>query len=63
MNQAEPTMTADLSLVVCTYGRTEEVNNFLKSISRQTRKPGEIIIVDQNENDILSDLIQVAARA
>ena len=58
MNQAEPTMTADLSLVVCTYGRTEEVNNFLKSISRQTRKPGEIIIVDQNENDILSDLIR-----
>ena len=57
MNPAKPTMTSDLSLVLCTYGRTKEVNNFLKSISRQTRKPREIIIIDQNEDDILSDLI------
>ena len=57
MNQGLPTMTTDISLVLCTYGRTEEVNNFLKSISMQTRKPSEIIIIDQNENDILSDLI------
>ena len=57
MNQAKPTMNADLSLVLCTYGRTEDVKNFLESISKQTRKPREIIIIDQNENDILSDLI------
>ena len=57
MNQVKPTMTTDLSLVLCTYGRTEDVNNFLKSISMQTRKPSEVIIIDQNENDILSDLI------
>ena len=50
-------MTTELSLVLCTYGRREEVNNFLESISTQTRKPREIIIIDQNENDILSDLI------
>lgn len=58
MNQDKPAMTTDLSLVLCTYGRTEEVNNFLQSISTQTRKPKEIIIIDQNENDILSDLIE-----
>ena len=57
MNQANPIMTVDLSLVLCTYGRTEDVDNFLKSISTQTLKPSEIIIIDQNENDILSDLI------
>ena len=57
MNQTKPTMTADLSLVLCTYGRTEDVNNFLKSISTQTLKPSELIIIDQNEDDILSNLI------
>ena len=58
MNQAKPTMTADISLVLCTYGRTEDVNSFLKSISTQTLKPSEIIIIDQNEKDILSGLIR-----
>ena len=36
---------------------SDDVNNFLKSISLQTLKPSEIIIIDQNENDILSNLI------
>ena len=58
MNQAKPTKTADISLVLCTYGRTEDVNNFLKSISMQTLKPSETIIIDQNEKDILSGLIR-----
>ena len=58
MNQTDPTMTADLSLVLCTYGRANEVDNFLKSIDTQTIKPAEIIIVDQNEENILSDLIK-----
>jgi glycosyltransferase involved in cell wall biosynthesis len=58
MNLANPTMTADLSLVLCTYGRANEVDNFLKSIYTQTIKPAEIIIVDQNEENILSDLIK-----
>ena len=57
MNQSKTVMATDLSLVMCTHGRTEEVDNFLKSISTQTRKPREIIIVDQNENDILSNIL------
>ena len=58
MNQANPTMTADLSLVLCTYGRANEVDKFLESIYAQTIKPAKIIIVDQNEENILSNLIK-----
>ena len=57
MSQANQALTADLSLVLCTYGRVNEVNNFLESIHTQTIKPAEIIIVDQNENEILKELI------
>ena len=57
MSQSNQALTADLSLVLCTYGRVNEVNNFLKSIDAQTIKPAEIIIVDQNEKDILKDSI------
>jgi len=52
MTQDNPTIEVDLSLVLCTYGRTNEVDNFLDSIYRQTKKPTEIIIVDQNEKYI-----------
>ena len=57
MSQANQALTADLSLVLCTYGRVNEVNNFLESIHAQSIKPAEIIIVDQNEKEILKDLI------
>ena len=43
MTQENPTIEVDLSLVLCTYGRTNEVDNFLNSIYRQTKKPTEII--------------------
>ena len=57
MKHTEPNMPADLSLVLCTYGRTEDVNRFLESISTQSIKPREIIIIDQNEEDFLSKII------
>ena len=57
MSQTNPALTADISLILCTYGRVNEVNNFLKSIYAQTIKPAEIIIVDQNEKEILKDLV------
>ena len=57
MSQTNPALTADISLILCTYGRVNEVNNFLKSIYAQTIKPAEIIIVDQNEKEILKELI------
>ena len=58
MTQENPTTEVDLSLVLCTYGRTNEVDNFLDSIYRQTKKPAEIIIVDQNEENILHYIIK-----
>ena len=58
MEQINPAMKADISLVLCTYGRIKEVDTFLKSIYTQTTQPGEIIIVDQNEKNILSDVIE-----
>ena len=57
MSQANQALTADISLILCTYGRVNEVNNFLESIHAQTIKPAEIIIVDQNEKEILKELI------
>ena len=58
MNQDTSSTEVGLSLVLCTYGRTNEVDNFLKSINVQTIKPDEIIIVDQNEEDILSIILE-----
>ncbi|MCB4429076.1 glycosyltransferase [Synechococcus sp. MU1643] len=58
MTQENPTTEADLSLVLCTYGRTNEVDSFLNSIYMQTKKPAEIIIVDQNEEDILHNILK-----
>ena len=57
MSQANQALNADLSLVLCTYGRVNEVNDFLESLNTQTIKPAEIIIVDQNEKEILKDVI------
>ena len=53
MTQGDPTIEVNLSLVLCTYGRINEVDNFLNSIYIQTKKPAEIIVVDQNEENIL----------
>ena len=40
-----------LSLIICTYNRTEWVNNLLISISLQKIVPDEIIIVDASKNN------------
>ena len=58
MTQENLSIKVDLSLVLCTYGRTNEVDNFLDSIYRQTKSPTEIIIVDQNEENILHYIIK-----
>ena len=44
--------------MLCTYGRTNEVDNFLNSIYAQTKKPKEIIIVDQNEENVLHQILK-----
>ncbi len=47
-----------ISLILCTLGRREVVDKFLDSISRQTLKPREIIIVDQNPEGFLDSVVQ-----
>lgn len=46
----------DLSLVIATYGRQEKLDKLLKSIN--TNVNIEIIIVDQNDDDFLTEIIQ-----
>lgn len=46
------------SLILCTYGRTEELNNFLNSLIIQTWKNFEIIIVDQNEDNRVKQILK-----
>ncbi|MDR1773787.1 MAG: glycosyltransferase family 2 protein [Clostridioides sp.] len=47
-----------VSLVMPTLSRVEEVNMFMKSLEYQTYKDFELIVVDQNEDDRLSDIIK-----
>ena len=52
---------ADLSLVVCTYGRTKQLSELINSIKHQSVLPKEIIIVDQNPPGFLDTLIKDCA--
>lgn len=58
MAPKKPTGNADLSLVVCTYGRTKQLSELIDSIKHQSILPKEIIIVDQNPPSFLDDLIK-----
>ncbi|WP_018262409.1 WecB/TagA/CpsF family glycosyltransferase [Methylobacterium sp. WSM2598] len=46
-----------VSLVVCTVGRLEPLERLLASLRRQTRRPLEILLVDQNPAGTLSALL------
>jgi glycosyltransferase involved in cell wall biosynthesis len=46
-----------VSLVLCTIGRIDSINAVLHSFEAQTYKDFECIIVDQNQEDILSSII------
>ena len=61
MAPKKPTGTADLSLVVCTYGRTKQLSELINSIKHQSVPPKEIIIVDQNPPSFLDALIKDSA--
>ncbi|MEO0144815.1 MAG: glycosyltransferase family 2 protein [candidate division WOR-3 bacterium] len=39
------------SLIMATYGRDKEIENFLNSLKNQTYKNFELIVIDQNEDD------------
>ena len=45
------------SLILCTIGRTKEVELFLNSLVAQTNTNFEVIVVDQNDDTRVSDII------
>lgn len=46
------------SLILCTLNRKEELMELFISLTNQSYKNFEIILVDQNESDILKDLVK-----
>ena len=56
MAPKKPASKVDLSLVICTYGRTKQLTEVIQSIRCQSLAPKEIIIVDQNPPGFLDDL-------
>ena len=58
MAPKKPAGKVDLSIVICTYGRTKELAEVIQSIRRQSVAPKEIIIVDQNPPGFLDDLLE-----
>ena len=61
MAPKKPAGKVDLSLVICTYGRTKQLAEFIQSIRCQSVAPKEIIIVDQNPPGFLDDLLEDCA--
>ena len=62
MTQENPTIEIDLSLVLCTYGRTNGVDNFLNSIYTQTKIQQKLSVVDQNEENVLHHILKSGAK-
>ena len=58
MAPKKPASKVDLSLVICTYGRTKQLTEVIQSIRCQSLAPKEIIIVDQNPPGFLDDLLE-----
>jgi glycosyltransferase involved in cell wall biosynthesis len=49
-----------LSLILCTYQRTAELDRLFESLAMQTFKDFEVIVVDQNSDDRLSPYLDKA---
>ena len=61
MAPKKPAGRVDLSLVICTYGRTKQLAEVIQSIRCQSVAPKEIIIVDQNPPGFLDNLLEDCA--
>ena len=47
-----------LSIIIATYGRSEELKALLSSIFAQSYKEFEVLIIDQNDDDRISKILQ-----
>lgn len=54
---ADTPATARLSLVVCTVGRVDVLHRLLASLTRQTSRAFEVVLVDQNAGDELAGVV------
>lgn len=45
------------SLILCTINRLNEVDKFLESLSQQTYKKFEVIVVDQNKHNLIDEVV------
>ena len=48
----------ELSLVISTLGRVDEFHRLFESLLRQTHRPIELVLVDQNTDDRLAPIVQ-----
>lgn len=48
----------DISVIICTKDRTNDLAKFLDSLGSQTRMPDELIIVDASQNDDTKNMIE-----
>ena len=51
------TVVPEMSLIVCTVGRSESLRRLLNSLTRQSSVTFEVIIVDQNPADFLFEIL------
>ena len=49
------------SLIVATFGRTEEMRNLLLSLASQTEPDFEVVVVDQNSDERLVPILAAFA--
>jgi glycosyltransferase involved in cell wall biosynthesis len=49
-----------ITLVLATFGRTDELERLISSLARQTRAPHELVVVDQNADDRVLPFVQQA---
>jgi|Deesub1362A_J573_1020465.scaffolds.fasta_scaffold02690_2 hypothetical protein len=52
------TINAKVSVIITTYNKKEKLRNCLNSLLQQTKKPDEIIVVDDNSTDGTSEMIK-----
>lgn len=48
----------DISVIICTKDRTNDLAKFLDSLGSQTRMPDELIIVDASQNDDTKNMLE-----
>ena len=57
-NQLSMKRNIDISVIICTKNRTNDLVNLLESVCNQSRIPDELIIVDASDNDGTKNMVE-----